>query len=145
MLRNKRLFTLIITAFLLVGSVYAQLSTQDLANRYLVKAEEDFEDGRVNDAYTNITNAMKISKTSDDDIIPTNILVFARTVYRQKVKVLMQKYDQLDLIDIKTNLEKYPEVSTTEITKMIRQIEAKALRKLRHPSRSRKLKDYLEQ
>lgn len=28
--------------------------------------------------------------------------------------------------------------------KRIRQIEAKALRKLRHPSRSRKLKDYLE-
>ena len=27
----------------------------------------------------------------------------------------------------------------------IRQIEAKALRKLRHPSRSRKLKDYLDQ
>jgi RNA polymerase primary sigma factor len=27
----------------------------------------------------------------------------------------------------------------------IRQIEAKALRKLRHPSRSRKLKDYLEE
>jgi len=26
----------------------------------------------------------------------------------------------------------------------IRQIEAKALKKLRHPSRSRKLKDYLE-
>jgi RNA polymerase primary sigma factor len=26
----------------------------------------------------------------------------------------------------------------------IRQIEAKAIRKLRHPSRSRKLKDYLE-
>ena len=26
----------------------------------------------------------------------------------------------------------------------IRQIEAKALRKLRHPSRSRKLKDYLD-
>jgi RNA polymerase primary sigma factor len=26
----------------------------------------------------------------------------------------------------------------------IRQIEAKALRKLRHPSRSRKLRDYLE-
>ena len=28
--------------------------------------------------------------------------------------------------------------------KMVRQIEAKALRKLRHPSRSRKLKDYLD-
>jgi DNA-directed RNA polymerase sigma subunit (sigma70/sigma32) len=27
---------------------------------------------------------------------------------------------------------------------VIRQIEAKALRKLRHPTRSRKLKDYLE-
>jgi len=26
----------------------------------------------------------------------------------------------------------------------IRQIEAKAIRKLRHPSRSRKLRDYLE-
>ena len=28
--------------------------------------------------------------------------------------------------------------------KMVRQIEAKALRKLRHPSRSRKLRDYLD-
>lgn len=27
----------------------------------------------------------------------------------------------------------------------IRQIEAKALRKLRHPSRSRKLRDYMEE
>ena len=126
MLRNKRLWTLLITAFVLVGSVYAQLSTQDLANRYLNKADEALEDGRLNDAYTNITNAMKISKSGDDDIIPTNILVLARTVYRQKLKVLMQKYDQLDLIDVKTNLEKYPEVSTTEITKLVRQIEAKA-------------------
>ena len=32
-----------------------------------------------------------------------------------------------------------------EVTReRIRQIEAKALRKLRHPSRSKKLKDYLE-
>jgi len=32
-----------------------------------------------------------------------------------------------------------------EITReRIRQIEAKALRKLRHPSRSKRLKDYLE-
>jgi RNA polymerase primary sigma factor len=30
------------------------------------------------------------------------------------------------------------------INKLIRQIEAKALRKLRHPSRSRKLKAFLE-
>ena len=65
MLRNKRLWTLLITAFVLVGSVYAQLSTQDLANRYLNKADEALEDGRLNDAYTNITNAMKISKFTD--------------------------------------------------------------------------------
>ena len=31
-----------------------------------------------------------------------------------------------------------------KVRERIRQIEAKALRKLRHPSRSRKLKDYLE-
>ena len=29
--------------------------------------------------------------------------------------------------------------------KMVRQIEAKALRKLRHPSRSRRLKDFMEE
>ena len=28
--------------------------------------------------------------------------------------------------------------------KMVRQIEAKALRKLRHPSRSKQLKDFIE-
>ena len=34
---------------------------------------------------------------------------------------------------------------TFDVTReRIRQIEAKALRKLRHPSRSKKLKDYLE-
>ncbi len=36
-------------------------------------------------------------------------------------------------------------VSEFDVTReRIRQIEAKALRKLKHPSRSKKLKDYLE-
>jgi hypothetical protein len=39
---------------------------------------------------------------------------------------------------------KRSDASSNATRERIRQIEAKALRKLRHPSRSRKLKDYLE-
>ena len=41
-------------------------------------------------------------------------------------------------------LWKKSEKNLTLHRERIRQIEAKALRKLRHPSRSRKLKDYLD-
>ena len=43
--------------------------------------------------------------------------------------------------------EEYKNMSVKEFNvtrERIRQIEAKALRKLRHPSRSRKLRDYLD-
>ena len=47
------------------------------------------------------------------------------------------------LKNAKKNIKKYNLEDKIKTIEIIRQIEAKALRKLRHPSRSRKLKDFL--
>ena len=125
MLRNKRIFAVLLMSFLFVGNIFAQASSQNLANRYLQKAEEALDRDDISEAYKNVTNAMKVSKTSESEIIPTNVLITARSVYRTKVKKLLERYNEQELIDIKGNLEQYPEVNTTEISKLIKQIEAK--------------------
>ncbi len=126
MLRNKRFITFLIAGFLLVGSALAQTSSVNLVSRYLLKSEEAMDAGELDEAYKNINNALKLSKTSDSEIIPTNVLVSARMIYRAKVRRLQEKYTAAELIDIKTYLEEFPEVGTAEITKLIRQIESDA-------------------
>ena len=48
------------------------------------------------------------------------------------------------MMDVQEHLRKLARSWQCSRRERIRQIEAKALRKLRHPSRSRKLKDYLD-
>ena len=50
--------------------------------------------------------------------------------------------ERRDVLGARGDVYKRQEFDVTR--ERIRQIEAKALRKLRHPSRSKKLKDYLE-
>ena len=61
-----------------------------------------------------------------------------------RIRQNVRKYNQMRQTDVyKRQLEEVgKEFNVTR--ERIRQIEAKALRKLRHPSRSRKLKDYLD-
>ena len=125
MLRNKRIFAILMMSVLFVGNIFAQASSANLADRYLQRAEEALDKEDVSEAYKNVNNAIKVSKTSESEIIPTNVLITARTVYRAKIKKLLEKYNEQELLDVKSNLEQYPEVNTTEITKLIKQIEAK--------------------
>ena len=63
------------------------------------------------------------------------------TLTEREQKVLILRFG-LEDVRARTLEEVGKEFNVTR--ERIRQIEAKALRKLRHPSRSRKLKDYLE-
>lgn len=91
----------------------------------------------------------------------TNILTLGTSAFtiNRDVKLLAQIEDVLNtlsprerrVIQLRFGLEDGRSRTLEEVGKefsvtreRIRQIEAKALRKLRHPSRSRKLKDYLE-
>lgn len=124
MLRNKSFLLLIlIVCFSFVSEVFSQTTTLDLSERYLEKAEAAFEDGQITEAFKTITMAMKVTKTSEYDVVPANVLVLARTIYRQKLKQLQKSYNAAEFIELKTNLETYSEVETSEIKKLVRQIE----------------------
>jgi HD-GYP domain-containing protein (c-di-GMP phosphodiesterase class II) len=125
MLRNKKLITVLLSLICLLAGSYAQ-GTVNLAERYLNQASDAFEDGDINTAYKRINSSMTISM-SEDSIIPANTLVVARQIYKQRLLTLKRKYDEPDFIEVKTNLEKYSPVVNTEITKLVRQIEAMAV------------------
>ena len=111
-----------ITIALLVVFFTAQAfaATTDLAVRFLDKANEAFEDGKTEDAYKYVNQALAVAKDEDSQ---TNVIFFAQTVYKQKLQSLQKKYDDMALIDIKMNLEKYPNIENTTIKKLVKQIE----------------------
>ncbi len=111
-----------ITIALLMVCFTAQAfaATTDLTQRFLDKANEAFEDGKTEDAYKYVNQALAVAKDEDSQ---TNVLYFAQTVYKQKLLDIQKKYDDMALIDIKMNLEKYPNIENTTIKKLVKQIE----------------------
>ena len=113
----KRIVIALLVVFF-TAEVFA--ATTDLAVRFLDKANEAYEDGNVEDAYKYVNQALAVAK---DEASQTNVLYFAQTVYKQKLINLQNKYDDMALIDIKMNLEKYPNIENTTIKKLVKQIE----------------------
>ena len=124
MLSNKKIISALLMFLISFSVAFAQTSNDAMVQRYLERASASFDDGNLSDAYKNINASLNFGKMNDG-IIPANVLVFARSIYTQRLKELQRKYVESSYIDIKTNLvEKYPEVNTPELTKLIRQIEA---------------------
>ena len=111
---------IVIALFLVFFTVNAFAATTDLAIRFLDKANEAFEEDNIEDAYKYVNQALAVAK---DEESQTNVLYFAQTVYSVKLQKLQQKYDDMALIDVKMNLEKYPNIENTKIKKLIKQIE----------------------
>ena len=124
MLSNKKIISALLMFLISFSVAFAQTSNDAMVQRYLERASASFDDGNLSDAYKNINASLNFGKMNDG-IIPANVLVFARSIYTQRLKELQRKYVESSYIDIKTNLvEKYPEVNTPELTKLMRQIEA---------------------
>ena len=113
----KRIFVALFVVFF-AAQVFA--APTDLAIRFLDKANDAYEDGNIEDAYKYVNQALAVAKDEDSQ---TNVLYFAQTVYKQKLLELQKKYDDMALIDIKMNLEKYPNIENTTIKKLVKQIE----------------------
>ena len=113
----KRIVIALLVVFF-TAQVFA--ATTDLAVRFLDKANEAFEEDNIEDAYKYVNQALAVAKDEDSQ---ANVLIFAQTVYKVKLQKIQQKYDDMALIDIKMNLEKYPNVESTSIKKLIKQIE----------------------
>ena len=115
-----KLKRIVIALFVVFFTAEVFAATTDLAVRFLDKANEAYEDGNVEDAYKYVNQALAVAK---DEASQTNVLYFAQTVYKQKLINLQNKYDDMALIDIKMNLEKYPNIENTTIKKLVKQIE----------------------
>ena len=113
----RKLFIALLVVFF-TAQVFA--ATTDLAVRFLDKANEAFEEDNIEDAYKYVNQALAVAKDEDSK---TNVLYFAQTVYAVKLQKIQQKYDDMALIDLKMNLEKYPNIENTKIKKLIKQIE----------------------
>ncbi len=112
----------IISAFFIVCfMVTAFAATTDLTQRFLDKANEAYEDGNIEDAYKYVNQALAVAKDEDSQ---ANVLTFAQLVYKIKLQELQKKYDDMDFIDITTNLEKYPNIEkNSTIKKLVQQIQ----------------------
>jgi len=111
---------IIITLLLVLFTVNAFCATVDLAVRFLDKANEAFEDDNIEDAYKYVNQALAVAK---DEESQANVLYFAQTVYTQKLLNIQKVYDEMALIDIQMNLEKYPNIENTKIKKLMKQID----------------------
>ena len=124
MLSNKKIISLFLMILVSLSGVFAQTNHDALMIKYLEKAEKEFDDGNLNEAYKNINGSLNFA-IMDGGVVPANVLIIARSIYTQKLKALKRNYNENDFIEIKTNLnEKFVAVNTIELTKMMRQIEA---------------------
>ena len=131
----KRIVIALLVVFF-TAQVFA--ATTDLAVRFLDKANEAYEDGNIEDAYKYVNQALAVAKDEDSQ---TNVLYFAQTVYKQKLIDLQNKYDDMALIEIKTNLEKYPNIENSTIKKLVKQIEQDQLNKEKAAEKAEKAAD----
>ena len=115
--RTKKI---IISLFFSVFAISLFAATTDLATKFLDKANEAYEDDNIEDAYKYVNQALAVAKDEDSQ---ANVLYFARTVYTQKLKLIQEKYDDMAMIDIQENLNKYPNIENSTIKKLIKQIE----------------------
>lgn len=123
----KRFFLLIFTWFFITSNFFAQNFLSDDIVQTLQTAENAIKSGDLDKAYSQINQALQSSKRSDSDVIPTNVIVLARTIYRAKIKNLLDEVDDEDLKEFKENLFRYPEIKTVEIEKLVKQVETNEL------------------
>lgn len=120
---SKFLFFFIFSLFFISTSFAA---TTDLTSRFLDKANEAFEEDNIEDAYKYINQALAVAKDEDSK---ASVIIFAQTVYKIKLQKLLEDYDDMAFIDIKNNLDKYPDLENTTIKKLVKQIEEPGPRK----------------
>lgn len=123
--KMKKLILVLLVALFAVNT-FAE--TQDLATRFLNRANEAYEDGNIEDAYKYVNQALAVSK---DEAMKANVIYFAQSVYAQKLQGILENFDDLAFIDIQTNIEKYPTIENTKIKKLVKQIVSEQERKIK--------------
>jgi len=117
-------------------------------NRIMRSAEEPMSlEGPIGDADSSL-----LGDFIEDEDAPSPMDAAAREILREQVKTILTELSdrEREVLELRFGLLDGKDHTLDEVSlyfhvtrERVRQIEAKALRKLRHPSRSRLLKDYL--
>ena len=65
-------------------------------------------------------------KISGEDVDPS-VQMIARTIYTKRLERIKKNYSEQDFIDIKTNLNEYPNLANATMKKLVQQIEAQVV------------------
>lgn len=126
MSQNKKIavkfFTLSLFALFALQSVAAQTSKLNtLAEKYVNEADKAFDDGDVESAYKNIRGALTLTRK---DGIPANVIFLAQTIYTKRLKDIREAKRYMDLVEVKADIEQFPEIENSTIKKLVAQIDA---------------------
>ena len=83
-------------------------------NQAFIVARESIEESRRNNI-----------KSTEIQSLAESILYFAQMVYSKKLELILENYNELELLDIKANLERYPRINNSTIKKLLTIIESK--------------------
>lgn len=131
MLLNKKSLSVLCVVFFSMLFCWADYSSSDLVERYLVKASDAYDNGQLVEAYRQINLCLKIS---GEDVDPS-VLMIARTIYTKRLERLQRKYSEQDFIDIKTNINEYPNLANATIKRIVQQIEAQVVAEQKEEAR----------
>ena len=118
MVQNK-IKTVLFAIFLSLFT-FSLLSANDLSSKYLTKADEALEAENIADAYKYINASLATEK---DKLDHSKIIYLAQTIYILKLQAQLENFDDIEMVDIEQNLEKYPDIANTKIKKLLKQIE----------------------
>lgn len=110
----------VIISFILLTSVIFAAPT-DLAARFIKKAGDAFKVEDFDNAYRNVNTALVMVYEDFDENNKTHqeVIAFSQMVYLKKLNLLFSHYDDLDFVEIKLNLDKYPLLKNSEIDDVI--------------------------
>ncbi|MCI6826096.1 MAG: hypothetical protein MR937_02120 [Spirochaetia bacterium] len=129
MLRNRKFITCLLIGFFAVFNVFSQSDmTFALVEKYLNQANNAYDEGNLSEAYKNINGSMTIAQANDIDF-EANLVMLARSIYTAYLKEIKNKYSNDKFIDVKNNLEKFPEINSNTLRKLVQQIEAQEIQK----------------
>ena len=123
------LIALLITSFSFAVPRDTAVKFLDKANELYLK--EDYEGAYkyINQAFLVVEEDIEASKRNNEKIknyvLQDSILYFAQTVYCKKLELLFENYNDVDLLDIEANLERYPRLYNPTIKKLLNLIKEK--------------------
>ena len=124
-LKNLLKYALVLICFCSVTPLVAD--SLDSEFNYLYKADEAYQLGDVDNAYKYINQAIVISKENNksNNDLHESILYFAQTIYSEKLKLLLENFNEEDFIKVQDDLDNFPELKNSLLKKQIAQIKLK--------------------